>query len=104
MELGQAQSLLTSTLEKEWRIEYSRQDEKLPFALYREFHHPTFLSGADFTRIIAALAEMNNHYPTISLERRIEKKAWKVISTVRCHTFVLGGLSVNDFHFAMVRT
>ena len=57
-----------------------------------------------FVSIVAAVAHMNNHYPTITLKRRLERreKAWTVVTTVQCYTPTLGGLSYNDFHIAML--
>jgi pterin-4a-carbinolamine dehydratase len=74
-----------------------------PVALVREFRHSDFLSGADFLRKMAAVALINNHYPSLELTRKIIRKNWHAISRVTCRTTVLNGLSTNDFHLAMVR-
>ena len=119
--LWEANTLL-ATLDPQWKIEESNDAEdptasptedntsdppvpSPPQALIREFVHPDFIAGSKFVAKIAAVAQLNIHYPSIQLERRIapNKKAWQVITQVRCHTLVLGGLSSHDFHLAMVR-
>jgi pterin-4a-carbinolamine dehydratase len=73
-----------------------------PLALIRTFQHPDFMSGSRFLQSIAAVGQMTSHYPALSLERKIINRHWYVITTVRCHTVVLGGLSTFDFHLATV--
>jgi pterin-4a-carbinolamine dehydratase len=76
-----------------------------PYTVQREFVHPDFLSGARFVQKLAAVAQLENHFPaSLTLSRRIVRKEWQVVTMVQCHTTVLGGLSTNDFHLAMVRT
>ena len=58
------------------------------------------------TSKIAALSQMNNHYPwNIKLQRNLNSKAkqWQIITTIELHTKVLQGLSHHDFYLAMVR-
>jgi pterin-4a-carbinolamine dehydratase len=74
-----------------------------PLALVRSFQHPDFLSASRFLHTMAAVAQLNAHYPSLSMERKIIHRHWYVISTVKCHTTVLGGLSTFDFHLALVR-
>lgn len=109
--LADSQGLL-STLDDEWQLELgnkehdddSQQPPPPPTALWREFHHADFLAGARFVSILAALGHVNNHFPSIHLERRLnsKKKTWEVVTAVRCFTPTLQGLSHNDFHVAMV--
>ena len=112
--LWEANALL-ATLDPRWKIEEEAAATKPttdneenaslpPQELTREFIHPDFISGSKFVAKIAAVAQLNIHYPSIQLERRIvpKKKEWQVITQVRCHTLVLGGLSSHDFHLAMV--
>jgi len=75
-----------------------------PKSLAKEFFHPDFICGSKFISIVSAVAHNNNHYPKISLERRLMKreKAWRVVTKVCCYTPTLGGLSFNDFHVAML--
>jgi pterin-4a-carbinolamine dehydratase len=106
---------LCSTIHCDWKLETIEQSASaaetslessivvVPFALTREFVHPSFLSGTRFLHSVAAVAELNAHFPSLHLERRIVKKTWHIVSTVRCHTTVLGGLAIHDFHLAMVR-
>ena len=105
---------LIRTLDPGWSFDISevdhsddddRKNHKLPagLGLIREFVHPDFLAGAAFTSKIAAVSAMNDHYPSLQLHRRIVRKNWEVVTQVRCHTLVLGGLSMHDFHLAMVR-
>ena len=72
-----------------------------PMYLVREFEHENFIQGSKFLSSMAAVAFVNNHYPLISLERRLLKHRWQIISKVECHTKVLKGLSYNDFQIAM---
>ena len=92
-----AQDLL-ATVEKEWSL----VPEDSPTLLVRDFYHKDFMEGSKFVSKIAAVAHMNNHYPSIYLERRLLSKAWQVTTRVECSTPTLGGLSYNDFHIAMV--
>jgi len=75
-----------------------------PQSICKEFYHDNFMTGSRFVSHVAAVAHNNNHYPTITLERRLMKreKAWRVVSAVNCFTPTLGGLSYNDFHLAML--
>lgn len=100
-------TMLKSTIHPQWTLEIDEKNEKepaiTPTSLTRQFLHPDYLSGARFLQKIAAVAQINNHFPSaLSLERRIVKKNWQVVSVVNCRTVVLGGLSRHDFHLAMV--
>jgi len=103
--------VLLSTIDKEWKVEQqtkkikdeNEEEDTHPVALTREFRHTDFLAGSRFLHRLAAVAELNAHFPVLTLERRIVKKNWVTVSTARCHTTVLGGLSRHDFHLAMVR-
>ena len=94
---------LRSTVHSDWKVE-TTQNEREPLALTREFEHSDFISGTRFLQKIAAVAQMNAHFPSLHLERRIVKKNWQVVSVIRCHTLILGGLSTHDFHLAMVKS
>lgn len=98
---------LRSTIHVDWKLETVEQNDEssqpVAFSLTREFVHPDFLSGTRFLHSVAAVAQMNAHFPSLHLERRIVKKSWQTVSTVRCHTAVLEGLATHDFHLAMVR-
>ena len=111
----EVQSLLP-TIHKDWKVETKHNSDQagdnnhgtrplLPVvALTREFGHVNFMAGSRFLHSLAAVAEMNAHFPALlQMERRIVKRNWVTVSTVRCHTTVLGGLSRHDFHLAMVR-
>jgi pterin-4a-carbinolamine dehydratase len=110
---------LQTTIHAEWKVEYRQDDDNddtqstttttttIPVAIVREFWHPDFLTGARFVQRMAAVAQLNAHYPSIMLDRRPmtaprQQKYWQVISTIRCSTLVLGGLSTHDFHLAML--
>ena len=84
---------------------YKNRTIILPKSISREFYHTEFIDGSKFVSKIAALAQMNNHYPTITLHRKVLKKQkqWISVTKITCHTNVLNGLSYNDFHLAMVR-
>jgi pterin-4a-carbinolamine dehydratase len=103
--IWEANSLL-STIDPQWKIEEQVESKvATPQALVREFAHPDFITGGRFVAKLAAVAQLHTHFPTIHLERKIQskQKAWQVVTTVRCYTLVLGGLSTHDFHLAMVR-
>ena len=91
---------LLATLEDGWRLIPETND---PTGLVREFYHKDFIAASQFVAKIAAVAHVNNHYPSILLERRLLPKAWQVVTRVECRTLTLEGLSYNDFHMAMVR-
>jgi pterin-4a-carbinolamine dehydratase len=110
--------MLRSTIHSDWRVTTTRRSDDTdptslqstdsslndaPFSIVREFVHSDFLSGSRFLQSLAAVAQINAHYPSFLLERRIVQKNWLVVSTVSCHTTVLGGLSTHDLHLAMVR-
>jgi pterin-4a-carbinolamine dehydratase len=73
-------------------------------AITREFVHADFLAGSSFLTHIAAVAQMNDHFPSLALQRQLDskKKAWRVVSSVTCSTKVLQGLSHHDFFLATV--
>lgn len=105
---------LLMTVDPQWILEEDESNDSKsqnddsplpPKGLVREFIHPDFMTGSQFIAKMAAVAQVNDHYPSILLERRIipSQKAWQVVTRIRCHTLVLGGLSTHDFHLAMVR-
>ena len=112
MTLVEAKGLL-ATVEPEWKLWKNENGEDndgdkneedcIPFALVREFQHNDFMSGAKFASHVAAVAQMNDHYPhQVVLDRKLSsrEKAWKVQTCVVCRTFVLQGLSHHDFFLA----
>ncbi|KAL7578449.1 hypothetical protein ACA910_012839 [Epithemia clementina (nom. ined.)] len=76
--------------------------EPPPDRLVREFYHVDFLTGAKFLGKVAAVAVVNNHFPSLELDRIIINKQWHTISRVTFRTKVLDGLSSNDFFLAMM--
>lgn len=108
---------LCSTIHSDWRLESRFAENKdtgtvnldgastkfFPVYLSREFMHPDFVIGAQFLAKLAAVAQVNAHFPTLHLERRIVNQSWITVSYVKCHTTVLGGLATHDFYVAMVR-
>uniref|UniRef100_A0A7R9X0M0 4a-hydroxytetrahydrobiopterin dehydratase n=1 Tax=Craspedostauros australis TaxID=1486917 RepID=A0A7R9X0M0_9STRA len=95
LDAARARELLL-TLDAAWELD---TDE---VAIMRTFVHPDYLSGAAFAKEMAAVAQMNDHFPSIHLERVIvpRQKVWQVRTTIRCHTRVLEGLSHHDFFLA----
>ena len=91
---------LHHTVHSDWKVETNQDGE--PLALTNDYEHPDFMVGARFLQKIAAVAQINAHFPLLYLEQRIVKKNWQVVSVVHCHTKVLGRLSAHDFHLAMV--
>jgi pterin-4a-carbinolamine dehydratase len=117
LSLEDAQRLLT-TVSDEWELNATttsptessgdnnnREEMMIPTFLSREFPHADFMEGSSFLTHVAAVAQMNDHFPSLHLERRLDSrnKAWGVVSTVTCHTKVLQGLSHHDFFLATVR-
>jgi pterin-4a-carbinolamine dehydratase len=108
-----AAKALLATVHPSWRLEpfvsptneNDADEARPPAALVRDFYHDDFGQGARFLGThLAAVAQLQNHFPSLLLDRRIVRKQWEVVTTVRCHTKVLGGLSTDDFYLAMVRT
>jgi pterin-4a-carbinolamine dehydratase len=104
---------LKTTIHGDWSLEYHHHrlvqkdttttTATIPQTLTREFLHPTYLAGARFLHKIAAVAQLQNHFPSsLLLERRLLRKNWQMVSRIECRTTVLGGLSMHDFHLAMV--
>ena len=72
-------------------------------ALMREIEVADFVQGSRLVSTLAAVAFNNNHYPVLTLERRLsERRRWQELVVVRCQTTVLGGLSYQDFTLAML--
>mmetsp|Transcript_18373 Transcript_18373/g.27227 ORF Transcript_18373/g.27227 Transcript_18373/m.27227 type:complete len:185 (-) Transcript_18373:2073-2627(-) len=99
----EARRLLNTTLEKGWAL-IDNEPSSTPIALIREYCHKDYIAAASFIKTVAAVGEINNHYPGITLERRLlsREKRWEIITSVRCHTVTLKGLSGNDFQIAML--
>lgn len=103
---------LLQTLEKGWEIEISQEEcdseqtkeEENAKSIFKEFYHADFMKGSQFLSHIAAVGHISNHYPHLTLERRLlkKKKAWCVVTRVTCMTPPLNGLSYNDIHLAML--
>jgi pterin-4a-carbinolamine dehydratase len=93
-----------ATLDEEWTFVTADDNHDHPIALVREFLllQPEYLQGSRLVHKLAAIAEMNAHFPTITLDRQIVRRTWQVVVRVQCQTKVLEGLSANDFHLAMV--
>ena len=72
---------LTDTVSDEWKLEMSNDHAS---SLSREFVHPDFMAGSTFLRQVAAVAQMNDHFPSLKLERRLNprQKSWDVVSSV----------------------
>ena len=95
---------LSLTVQDEWKLQQSSKEQRDVLVLTRDFEHGDFLSGASFLKHIAAVAQMNDHFPSLNLERRLDSrnKKWAVVSSITCHTKVLQGLSHHDFFLATV--
>ncbi len=76
----------------------------VPFAIRRFYWHDEYLQGAEFSRHVAAVAQMNaQHFPhEVILSRKLESKTktWKICTEIVCRTHVLQGLSHHDFYLA----
>ena len=102
----EAENLLT-TIRPEWILQGDGYEHgNMPTRLTRCFEHPDFITAASFLTHVAAVAQMNDHFPSMKLERRLDskRKQWVVESTVICQTIVLQGLSHHDFFIATVST
>lgn len=101
---------LLPTVHHDWKLDgkcdIASSENGVPIftELTRRFTHPDFISGSWFLQHVAAVAQMNDHYPALRLDRILDsrRKQWVVISTITCHTFVLQGLSHHDFFVATV--
>lgn len=74
-----------------------------PYGLQHNYSHIDFIQGATFLTHMAAVAQMNDHFPlSMQLGRRLhpKTKTWIVTTTVTCRTVVLQGLSQHDFMLA----
>lgn len=94
---------LLKTLDSAWKLKLSNKMKgNLPCDLSREFIHPNFMKGASFLRYIATISQINDHFPSLQLERRLlfRQHTWNVVSTISCNTRVLDGLSHHDFFLA----
>lgn len=94
MPLEQAQQMLRN-LHQDWCLHDN--------ALRRIFLMQDY--NARLVQTIAAVAQEQAHFPrSITLERQVAKSGtWRMATVVECQTVVLRGLSVHDFHLAMVR-
>jgi pterin-4a-carbinolamine dehydratase len=93
---------LLKTLDEGWTIEYD--DNGNPIALCNIYVHNSYVNATAFISKIAAVGDVNNHFPEINLQRKLlqHEKRWEIRTTVKCHTIMLGGLSRNDFFIAML--
>jgi len=109
---------LKATVEPEWEVimtannEASGDDDDdevdpatvIPFAIRRFYWHDEFMQGAEFSKHVAAVAQMNaQHFPhEVILSRKLESKTktWKICTEIVCRTHVLQGLSHHDFYLA----
>jgi pterin-4a-carbinolamine dehydratase len=93
---------LMRTLNENWRLDMD--GDNIPKALVCEYKHRDFAGASAFISKIAPVGDMNNHYPKISLQRKLcsREMRWEVTTLVQCHTPTLGGLSRNDFLIAML--
>ncbi|KAL3937977.1 MAG: hypothetical protein SGBAC_007017 [Bacillariaceae sp.] len=99
---------LSATVDRAWKVETemkeTKEGEQLehPAMIVRELRHPDFMSAASFLQHVAAVAQMNDHFPSLTMERKLNsrKKMWTIVSSIECHTKVLGGLSHHDFFLA----
>lgn len=94
---------LSATVSNEWTLEIV---EDHATSIRREFVHQDFMTASSFLNHIAAVSQMNDHFPSLQLERRLNsrQKVWSIVSSVSCSTRVLQGLSRHDYFLAMVRT
>ena len=75
-----------------------------PKALVGEYKHHDYVRASAFIAKIAAVGDLNNHFPEIILQRKLlsREKRWEITTTIQCSTVTLGGLSRNDFLVAML--
>lgn len=87
---------LAGTIDPKWKLNGDST------VISREFLHNSFLDASKFAQQLSFIAFNNNHYPKISIERRLGKGKWLFVSTAQCSTEVLRGLSFNDFQLCML--
>ena len=108
--MAEAKGLL-ATVEPGWKLwctedgddNANDEDSSIPFAIARDFWHHDYMQGAKFMTHVAAVAQMNDHFPhQVILDRYLSsrEKAWNIRTRVVCRTFVLQGLSHHDFYLA----
>jgi hypothetical protein len=61
--------------------------------LYRAGSRELSVSRSVRCKYGAAVGDLNNHYPTIFLERKVlsREKRWEDTTSIRCHTVTLAG-------------
>eukprot|EP00934_Nitzschia_sp_Nitz4_P000046 Nitzschia sp. Nitz4//scaffold260_size33533//25408//26125//NITZ4_007881-RA/size33533-augustus-gene-0.13-mRNA-1//1//CDS//3329544689//46//frame0 len=95
---------LMGTVGSGWELKHNKGEieSDMPQILERSFEHPDFMSASSFLTHIAAVAQMNDHFPSMKVERKLDSrlKVWRNVSTISCRTFVLEGLSHHDFFLA----
>jgi pterin-4a-carbinolamine dehydratase len=93
---------LLLTLSGTWHLDCV--SDGAPKALVGKYKHQDYARASAFIAKIAAVGDLNNHYPEITLQRKLlsREKRWEVTSTISCSTVTLGGLSSNDFLVAML--
>ena len=52
----------------------SRSSTAAPSSIYKEYYHDNFVTGSRFVAQVAAVAHNNNHYPCVTLERRLMRR------------------------------
>jgi pterin-4a-carbinolamine dehydratase len=93
---------LLLTLSETWSLDCV--GEGAPKALVGKYKHHDYVRASAFIAKIAAVGDLNNHYPEIILQRKLlfQEKRWEITTTIQCSTVTLGGLSRNDFLVAML--
>jgi pterin-4a-carbinolamine dehydratase len=85
---------LLSTLDSDWHVSDAHDE------LTRDVTVAEWMDASALFKTLSAVAFNENHYPKLTLERQLTKKAWVNVLRISCKTEVLGGLSFQDFHLA----
>jgi pterin-4a-carbinolamine dehydratase len=114
--------LYIPTIDSEWRVNVrdvdpdnnnaggnstdlvETEDEPEPYSLTRQFYHANYLDASKFVTTVAAVCHLQNHFAKFTMERKLhpQHKTWVVVLEIECTTPILNGLSINDFHVAML--
>jgi len=70
-------------------------------SITRMFIVPDFPAGTALLRTLSNVSHNNNHYPKLSLERKLQRMSWDTVVICELRTEVLGGLSYKDFELGL---
>mmetsp|Transcript_22867 Transcript_22867/g.47426 ORF Transcript_22867/g.47426 Transcript_22867/m.47426 type:complete len:637 (-) Transcript_22867:14-1924(-) len=87
---------LKATIHADWTLNEDATVLRREFAVGDDYNR-----GSGLLKTLSNVADNNNHYPKLMLERRLKRKSWETVVVCELHTQVLGGLSYKDFELGM---